>query len=76
MTLIEAVQVAVRRLRDSPKTEEAYVHWIRAFVRFHNRRHPREMGAPEVVAFLNSLARERRSSASSQNQALWGAIPK
>ncbi len=64
MTLIEAVQVSIRRLHYSPKTEEAYIHWIRAFIRFHNRRHPREMGAPEVTAFLNSLAQGRGSAPS------------
>ena len=44
MTLIEAVSAAIRRLHYSPRTAEAYVHWTRAFVRFHGRRHPRELG--------------------------------
>lgn len=39
MTLIEAVQAAIRRLHYSPRTEEAYLHWIRGFIRFHEGRH-------------------------------------
>ena len=74
MTLVEAVQTTIRRLHYSPRTEEAYVHWVRAFIRFHGRRHPREMGAPEITAFLNHLAVERRTSASTQNQALCALV--
>ncbi|XXU45088.1 site-specific integrase [Sorangium sp. So ce1014] len=70
MTLIEAVRATLRRLHDSPRTEEAYVHWIRAFIRFHRGKHPRQMGAEEVTAFLNDLAVARRSAVSTQNQAL------
>ena len=40
----------------SYRTEKTYLHWIRRFIRHHNRRHPREMGAPEVEDFLTSLA--------------------
>ena len=54
----------------SPKTVEAYVAWVRRFILFHNRRHPSHLDAPEVSAFLSSLARERGVSASTQNQAL------
>ena len=74
MTLIEAVQATIRRLHYSPKTEDAYVHWIRTFIRFHKRRHPREMGAQESTACLNSLSAEQRTSASSQNQALCALV--
>jgi len=70
MTLIEAVRATIRRLHYSPRTEEAYVHWIRELLRFHPGRHPRQMGAEEVTAFLNQLAVARRTSASTQNQAL------
>ena len=70
MTLIEAVHAAFRRLHYSPRTEEAYVHWIRAFLASQPGRHPRELGAPEITTFLNHLAVERRTSASTQNQAL------
>ena len=74
MTLVEAVVAAIRRLHYSPRTEEAYVHWIRQFIRHHGRRHPREMGAAEVTAFLNHLALERKTSASTQNQALCALV--
>src|SRR6185503_7686117 len=74
MTLIEAVQATIRRMHYSPRTEEAYLHWIRAFIRFHGGRHPREMGAPEATTFLNHLAVQRRISASTQNQALCALI--
>ncbi|MBK6528863.1 MAG: integron integrase [Deltaproteobacteria bacterium] len=74
MTLFEAVTVTLRRLHYSPRTEESYVRWVRDFVRFHQRRHPREMGAAEVTAFLNDLAVRRRVSASTQNQALCALV--
>ena len=54
----------------SPRTTTAYVGWIRRFILFHGRRHPLDMAAPEVSAFLSSLATERGVSASTQNQAL------
>ena len=54
----------------SRRTEEAYVAWIRRFVRFHGRRHPRELGSAHVEAFLSHLAVADRVSASTQNQAL------
>jgi integron integrase len=68
--LLDRVRAALRTRHMSPRTEEAYVFWIRRFVVFHGRRHPSEMGAPEVAAFLSHLATERRVSASTQNQAL------
>ena len=70
MTLIEVLQTTLRRLHYSPRTEEAYVSWTREFVRFHHGRHPRELGAAEVTAFLNDLAVRRHVAASTQNQAL------
>jgi len=54
----------------SPRTEEAYIGWIRRFIRFHGLRHPADMGAAEVGAFLTHLAVKGRVSASTQNQAL------
>lgn len=53
----------------SVRTEEAYIGWIRRFIVFHRRRHPSELGAPEVAAFVSALA-ARDVSASTQNQAL------
>ena len=54
----------------SPRTERTYVAWIRRFIRFHGTRHPRELGEPEVAAFLSTLAVDGHVSASTQNQAL------
>jgi integrase len=57
----------------SVRTERAYTRWIVRFVCYHGKRHPREMGAPEIRDFLSHLAMDRRVSASTQNQAL-GAL--
>jgi integron integrase len=69
-TLISVLQERLRAKHYSPRTEEVYVAWVRRYVRFHRRRHPREMGAVQVRDFLTHLAVERRVSASTQNQAL------
>lgn len=53
----------------SRRTEKAYVHWIRRFLFFHGRKHPRQMGAAEINSFLTHLAVEGHVSASTQNQA-------
>src|SRR5688500_10892170 len=68
--LLDQVRDAIRRLHYSPRTEEAYVHWIKRFIYFSGRRHPGGLGAAEVTAFLNHLARERDVAAATQNQAL------
>lgn len=54
----------------SRRTESAYEHWIRRYLRFHRFRHPLELGAPEATAYLNHLATKKRVAASTQNQAL------
>jgi integron integrase len=68
--LLDSVRDAIRRRHYSRRTEETYVHWIKRFIYFCAKRHPRELGAAEVTAFLNHLAREREVAASTQNQAL------
>jgi len=68
--LLQQVRERVRYLHYSLRTEQAYVYWIRFFVRWHGLRHPRDMGAPEVEAFLTMLATQRRVSSSTHNQAL------
>jgi integron integrase len=68
--LLEQVRDAIRRRHYSLRTEETYVHWIKRFIYFSGKRHPRELGPAEVTAFLNFLARERDVAASTQNQAL------
>jgi integron integrase len=68
--LLDRVREAVRARHYSPRTEEAYVGWIRRFIRFNRLRHPRDMGEAEITAFLSSLAIRGHVSASTQNQAL------
>ncbi len=68
--LLEQVRNAIRRRHYSRRTEDTYVGWIRRFILFSDRRHPRDLGAPEVTAFLNDLASERDVAAATQNQAL------
>lgn len=67
--LLEQVAARLRTLHYSIRTERAYVDWIKRYILFHDKRHPRDMGAPEVEAFLTNLAVERSVSASTQNQA-------
>ncbi len=59
----------LRTNRYSPRTEAAYVEWIKRFIRFHGVRHPQEMGADEVKAFLGHLATKMNVAASTQNSA-------
>lgn len=68
--LLERVRVAIRARHYSRRTEEAYTFWIRKFILFHHKRHPSELGVPDVSAFLEWLATDRKVSASTQNQAL------
>lgn len=68
--LLEQVRDVIRRKHFSIRTEQAYVDWIRRFIVFHKKRHPREMAETEVSEFLTHLAREGRVAASTQNQAL------
>ena len=72
--LLEQLRDAIQRRHYSSRTEETYVHWVKRFIYFSGRRHPRELGAPEVTAFLNYLAREREVAAATQNQALSAPI--
>lgn len=68
--LLDQIRERIRGLHYSLRTEEVYLHWAKAYIRFHGRRHPAEMGAPEVESFLQYLACERRVSPSTHNQAL------
>ncbi|TAM09174.1 MAG: integron integrase [Nevskiaceae bacterium] len=67
--LLDQLRAAVRARHYSLRTEQAYHDWVKRFILFHGKRHPREMGAPEVTAFLTHLATTRHVSASTQNQA-------
>src|SRR5689334_13716046 len=68
--LIDAFREAIRSRHYSRRTEQTYWYWVRYFIFFHGKRHPREMGAAEVSAFLTWLATERNVAAATQNQAL------
>lgn len=72
--LLEQVRAEIRARHYSRRTEDAYIHWIRRFIVFHGRRHPRELGAPEISSFVTWLAVERHVAASTQNQALSGVL--
>lgn len=67
---MEIVRRKLRERRYSRRTEEAYVHWIRRYIMYNDRRHPRDLGEAEVQRFLSSLAVEDCVAASTQNQAL------
>lgn len=68
--LLPVLRDAIRLRRYSLKTEKAYLHWVKRYIRFHRMRHPKDMGPKEVTAFLNHLASERQVAAATQNQAL------
>lgn len=68
--LLDQLRERIRYKHYSLRTEQAYVYWVRFFVRSQGLRHPRDMGAPEVEAFLSMLANERHVSASTHSQAL------
>ncbi|KKW67536.1 integrase [Lampropedia cohaerens] len=67
--LLDQLRASIRTKHYSIRTEQAYVDWVRRFILFHGKRHPAEMGAREITAFLTYLAVERQVSASTQNQA-------
>lgn len=75
--LLDQMRERIRYMHYSLSTEHVYVYWVRFFIRWHGRAgpmaRPREMGAPQVEAFLTMLATERKVSASTHNQAL-GAL--
>ncbi len=68
--LLERLREAIRVRHYSIRTERSYVQWVKRFILFHDKRHPAEMGAVEISAYLTHLAVARKVSASTQNQAL------
>lgn len=67
--LSDRVREEIRRRNYSRRTEKSYLGWIRRFILFYGKRHPAEMGEPEISRFLTHLAVEGKVSASTQNQA-------
>lgn len=68
--LLDQVRQTIRVKNYSYRTEKSYVYWIKKYILFHGKRHPNDMGAPEIEAFLTHLAVEQHVAASTQNQAL------
>ena len=68
--LIDVVRDTLRARHYSRRTEKAYIGWIRRYILFHGKRHPRELGAAEATRFLTALAVDAKVSGSTQNQAL------
>ncbi|MFN8876790.1 MAG: phage integrase N-terminal SAM-like domain-containing protein, partial [Gemmatimonadota bacterium] len=69
-TLLSALRDRIRAKHYSPRTEAAYVAWVRRYIGYHGRRHPRDLDVRGVRDFLTHLARDGQVSASTQNQAL------
>ncbi len=69
--VLDQLRERIRYLHYSLRTEQAYVHWVRAFIRFHGVRHPATLGSSEVEAFLSWLANERKVSVSTR---IWISI--
>src|SRR5664279_728669 len=67
---LDQVRESLRARHYSPRTEKAYVAWIRRFILFHGKRHPETMCETDIGAFLSHLANEAKVSAGTQNQAL------
>lgn len=68
--LLDQLRERIRFLHYSKSTEEAYVHWCKAFIRFHGRQHPKDLGGADVEAFLTWLASERQVAPATHKQAL------
>ena len=72
--MLDQLREVLRCKHYSLRTEEAYLYWVKSFIRWHDRnsqvRHPREMGAAEVEQFLTMLTTQRNVSVSTHNQAL------
>ena len=68
--LLDQLRDQIRLKQYSPRTEKTYIHWVREYILFHNKRHPREMSVTEINQFITHLVVERKASASTQNQAI------
>lgn len=70
MKLIDQVRVVIRKKHYSYRTEQSYVQWIKRFIYFNDKQHPKDLGEKEICRFVSHLAVNRRVAASTQNQAL------
>jgi len=71
--LLDQFRDQIRIKQYSPRTEKTYVHWVREYILFHNKRHPREMAVPEINQFITHLVVERKASASTHTVLAVGA---
>lgn len=67
---LESVRRTMRLRGYSIRTEKSYIYWIKSYIRFHNRKHPEEMGKDEIIQFLDYLASDRNVTANTQRIAL------
>ena len=74
MKLLDQVRDKIRRKHYSIRTEQAYVEWIRRFILFHGKRHPKDMGEREISQYLSHLASDLKVASSTQNQALCALV--
>ena len=72
--LLDQVRQVIRVKHYSLRTEESYINWIKRFIFFHNKKHPIEMGEKEIGQFITHLAKNKKVSASTQNQALCAIV--
>jgi integrase len=72
--LLDQVRQIIRIKHYSLRTEESYINWIKRFIFFHNKKHPIEMGEEEIGQFITYLAKNKKVSASTQNQALCAVV--
>jgi len=72
--LLDKVRTELRTKHYSVRTEKTYVSWIYRFILFHSKKHPKDMGADEIKAFINNLATNHHVSSATQNQALQGVL--
>ena len=70
MKLLDQVSHVIRKKHYSIRTEQAYLQWIKRFILFHNKRHPKDMGEKEISQYISHLATDRKVASSTQNQAL------
>ena len=72
--LLDQISDSIRQKHYSHRTERAYIHWIRQYSLFHDKKHPKDMSAVEIEKFLTCLAVERNIAASTQNQAFYANL--
>lgn len=70
MKLLDQVRDVIRKRHYSIRTEQTYVNWIRQYILFHKKRHPKDMGEKEISQYISNLATDRNVASSTQNQAL------